>query len=69
MPPILNVIAMITFAASLSSRAMEPVIPLIADDLSVSIATAASLSAAVALTFALVQPILARRPTWSARRG
>lgn len=58
MPPILNVIAMITFAASLSSRAMEPVIPLIADDLSVSIATAASLSAAVALTFALVQPIL-----------
>lgn len=58
MLPILNVIAMTTFAASLSSRAMEPVIPLIADDLAVSIATAASLSAAVALTFALVQPIL-----------
>lgn len=58
MLPILNVIAMTTFAASLSSRAMEPVIPLIADDLSVSIATAASLSAAVALTFALVQPVL-----------
>lgn len=58
MLPILNVIAMTTFAASLSSRAMEPVIPLIADDLSVSIATAASLSAAVAVTFALVQPVL-----------
>lgn len=58
MLPILNVIAVTTFAAALSSRAMEPVLPLVAGDFVVSIATAASLSAAVALTFAFVQPIL-----------
>jgi predicted MFS family arabinose efflux permease len=58
MLPILNVIAATTFAAALSSRSMEPVLPLVADDLGVTIATAASLSAAVALTFAIVQPIL-----------
>jgi predicted MFS family arabinose efflux permease len=58
MLPILNVIAATTFAAALSSRSMEPVLPLVAGDLGVSIATAASLSAAVALTFAVVQPIL-----------
>lgn len=58
MLPILNVIAATTFAAALSSRSMEPVLPLVANDLGVSIATAASLSAAVALTFAIVQPIL-----------
>lgn len=58
MLPILNVIALTTFAASLSGRAMEPVLPLVSSDLGVTVATAASLSAAVALTFALVQPIL-----------
>lgn len=58
MLPILNVIAATTFAAALSSRAMEPVLPLVSSDLGVTVATAASLSAAVALTFALVQPIL-----------
>lgn len=58
MLPILNVIALTTFAASLSGRAMEPVLPLVAGDLGVTIATAASLSAVVALTFALVQPVL-----------
>ncbi len=58
MLPILNVIAMTTFAASLSSRAIEPVLPLVASDLAVSVATAASLSAAVGITFAIVQPFL-----------
>lgn len=58
MLPILNVIAATTFAAALSSRAMDPVLPLVAGDLGVSIAAAASLSAAVAITFAFVQPIL-----------
>ena len=58
MLPILNVIAATTFAAALSSRSMEPVLPLVASELGVTIATAASLSAAVALTFAIVQPIL-----------
>jgi predicted MFS family arabinose efflux permease len=58
MLPILNVIAMVTFASALSSRAMEPVVPLVSTDLAVSIAAAASLSTAMALTFAIVQPII-----------
>lgn len=58
MLPILNVIATTTFAAALSSRSMEPVLPLVAGDFGVTVATAASLSAAVALSFAFVQPIL-----------
>lgn len=58
MPPLLTIIAMSTFAASLSARAVEPVLPQIGNDLSVSIAIAAGLSAANALTFALVQPFL-----------
>jgi predicted MFS family arabinose efflux permease len=58
MPPILNVIAATTFASALSSRSMDPVLPLVADGFGVSVATAASLSAVVALTFAIVQPLL-----------
>ena len=58
MLPILNVIAMATFAAALSSRAIDPVVPLVSTDLAVSIAAAASLSTAMALTFAIVQPII-----------
>ncbi len=58
MLPILNIIAATTFAAALSSRSMEPVLPLVADNFGVTIATAASLSAVVAFTFAIVQPIL-----------
>ncbi len=58
MLPILNVIAATTFAAALSSRSIEPVLPLVAGDFGVTIAAAASLSAVVALTFAIVQPIL-----------
>ncbi len=58
MLPILNIIAATTFAAALSSRSMEPVLPLVADNFGVTVATAASLSAVVAFTFAIVQPIL-----------
>lgn len=58
MPPILNVIAVTTFAANLSARSMEPVLPLVASDFGVTVAVAASLSAAMALTYALVQPVL-----------
>jgi predicted MFS family arabinose efflux permease len=58
MPPILTIIAMSAFAVSLTARAIEPVLPQIGNDLAVSIAVAASLSAANALTFALVQPFL-----------
>jgi predicted MFS family arabinose efflux permease len=58
LPPLLNIIAIATFAASLSSRALDPVLPHIAEDFGVSIATAAGLSAAVAFTYAIIQPML-----------
>lgn len=58
MPPILNIIALATFAAALSSRALDPVLPHVADDFGVSIATAAGLAAGFAFTFAIVQPVL-----------
>jgi predicted MFS family arabinose efflux permease len=55
---ILNLIALTTFAANLSIRAIDPVLPQIADDLLVSIAQAAGLSAGLAFTFAIVQPVI-----------
>ena len=41
LPPALNVVALATFAASLSARALDPVLPRIAGDFNVSITTAA----------------------------
>lgn len=58
MLPILNLIALSTFAANLSVRAIDPVLPHIADDLAVSVAQAAGLSAGLAFTFAIVQPVV-----------
>lgn len=58
LPPLLNIIAVSAFAASLSSRALDPVLPHIAEDFAVGIATAASLAAVFAFTFAMVQPVL-----------
>ena len=58
MPPALNIIALTTFAASLSARALDPVLPHIADEFGVSIATAAGFSSVFAFTFAIVQPVL-----------
>ena len=58
LPPLLNIIALATFAASLSTRAMDPVLPHVADDLSVTVATAAGLSAVTAFSFAVVQPLI-----------
>jgi predicted MFS family arabinose efflux permease len=58
MPPAINIIAIATFAASLSARALDPVLPHVADDFSVGIATAASFSAIFAFTFAVIQPVL-----------
>ncbi len=55
---ILTVIALCTFTASLSTRSLDPVLPKIASELSITVATAAGLSAGTALTFALVQPVL-----------
>ena len=56
--PVLTVIALCTFTASLSTRSLDPVLPNIASELSITVATAAGLSAGTALTFALVQPVL-----------
>ena len=58
MPPALNIITLATFAASLSARALDPVLPHVADEFGVSIATAAGFSAGFAFTFAIVQPVL-----------
>ncbi len=49
LPPALNIIALATFAASLSARALDPVLPHVADDFGVSIATAAGFAAGVRL--------------------
>src|ERR1700681_3857719 len=58
MPPLLSIIALATFAASLSARALDPVLPHVASDFSVSIATAAGFASVFAFTFAIVQPVL-----------
>src|SRR3954453_5408747 len=58
MPPVLNIIALATFAASLSARALDPVLPHVADDFGVGITTVASFAAVFAFTFAIVQPVL-----------
>jgi predicted MFS family arabinose efflux permease len=58
MPPAINIIAMATFAASLSVRALDPVLPHVADEFSISITAAASFAAVFAFTFAAVQPVL-----------
>jgi predicted MFS family arabinose efflux permease len=58
LPPVLNIIALVTFVANLSVRALDPLLPHVAGDFGVSIATAASFSAVFAFTFAVVQPII-----------
>jgi predicted MFS family arabinose efflux permease len=55
---VLNVIACVIFAATLNTRMVDPVIPQIAIDLGVEAATAALLSTAFALPYALMQPVL-----------
>jgi predicted MFS family arabinose efflux permease len=58
MPPAINIIAIATFAASLSVRALDPLLPHVADEFSVTIATAAGFASVFAFTFAVVQPVL-----------
>src|ERR1700761_7640570 len=58
MPPAINIIAIANFAASLSARALDPVLPHVAEEFGISIATAASFAAVFAFTFAVVQPVL-----------
>ncbi len=54
----LNVIAFVVFASALFIRSSDPIIPQIADGLHVKPATAALLSTAFTLPYALVQPLL-----------
>jgi predicted MFS family arabinose efflux permease len=58
LPPVLNIIALSTFAASLSTRALDPVLPHVASDFAVSITTAAGFASVYAFTFAIIQPVL-----------
>ena len=58
MPPVLNIIALATFAASLTTRALDPILPHVASDFSVTIAAAAGFASVFAFTFAIVQPVL-----------
>ena len=58
LPPALNIITLTTFAASLSGRALDPLLPHVAQEFSISIATAASFAAAFAFTFAAIQPVI-----------
>jgi predicted MFS family arabinose efflux permease len=57
-PPAINIIALAGFSAALSARALDPVLPHIADDFAISIATAASIAAGFALIYALIQPAI-----------
>jgi predicted MFS family arabinose efflux permease len=58
LPPALNIITLTTFAASLSARALDPLLPHVAQEFSISIATAASFAAVFAFTFAAIQPVI-----------
>ena len=58
LPPVLNIIALATFSASLSARALDPVLPHVADEFGVNIAAAASFAAVFAFTFAIIQPVV-----------
>lgn len=65
MPPAINIISIATFAASLSARALDPVLPHIADEFGVTIATAANFAAVFAFT--LCNRCWAQRPIYSAK--
>jgi predicted MFS family arabinose efflux permease len=54
----LKIVGLVVFAQTLFTRAVEPVIPMIAADLSIDVKTAALLSSVYALPYALVQPAL-----------
>lgn len=57
-PPAINIIALASFSAALSTRALDPVLPHVAEEFSISITTAASIAAGYALIYALIQPIV-----------
>jgi len=69
LPPALNIIALATFAASLSARALDPVLPHVAEDLTIKIATAASFASSSPSPLRSCSRCWARRRICSARRG
>ena len=54
----LKIVMLVVFAQTLFTRAVDPVIPMIASDLAIDVKTAALLSTAFAFPYALVQPVL-----------
>ncbi|MFL6799779.1 MAG: MFS transporter [Xanthobacteraceae bacterium] len=58
MPPVLKIVSLVVFAQTLFTRAVDPVVPMIAADLGVDVSTAALLSSAFAFPYAIVQPAL-----------
>ena len=57
-PPAVNIIALAGFSAALSTRALDPVLPHVAEDFAISIATAAGIAAGYVLIYALIQPAI-----------
>lgn len=55
---VLTVLAFVVFASSMFARSIDPLVPKIADALGTDAATAALLSTAYALPFAIIQPVL-----------
>jgi len=55
---VITIIAFVSFAGALFTRSVDPIIPQIADSLGTDAATAALLSTAYALPYAIVQPLL-----------
>ena len=57
-PPVLKIVALVVFAQTIFTRAVDPVIPMIAGDLAVDVKTAALLFSVYTFPYALVQPAL-----------
>ena len=57
-PPIFKIVALVVFAQTIFTRAVDPIIPMIAADLAIDVKTAALLSTAFAFPYALIQPVL-----------
>jgi predicted MFS family arabinose efflux permease len=57
-PAVLRIVGLVVFASTLFTRAVDPVIPQIAVDFAIDVATAALLSTAYTFPYALVQPLL-----------
>jgi predicted MFS family arabinose efflux permease len=54
----LKIVALVVFASTIFTRAVDPLIPKIAGDLAIDVKTAALLSTAFTFPYALVQPVL-----------